>query len=77
KVIWDRFSTLPAGGMAIHVTHEILIMALRFGWFGLPPDNYWVNFLGGFAFAFTNNRILLLDNKQFMQVEYPYWWKSR
>ncbi|MFW9772415.1 MAG: histidine phosphatase family protein [Candidatus Thorarchaeota archaeon] len=77
KIIWDRYFTLPKGGIDIHVTHEILIMALRFGWFGLPPNNYWVNFLGGFAFTFQNNKIFLLDNNQFKYIEYPYWWENK
>lgn len=77
KVIWDQFSTLPEGGIDLHVTHEILIMALRFGWFGLPPNNYWVNFLGGYAFTFKNDRILLLDNNQLIKVEFPYWWNYK
>ncbi|MFX1497025.1 MAG: histidine phosphatase family protein [Promethearchaeota archaeon] len=75
KVIWNRFSTLPEGGIDLHVTHEILIMALRLGWFGLPPNDYWVNFLGGYAFTFKNDKILLLDNNQFLEVDYPYWWR--
>ncbi|KKM16189.1 hypothetical protein LCGC14_1688390, partial [marine sediment metagenome] len=60
----------------IFVTHDLNLMALRFGWFGLPPER-WVKFLGGFAFAFHEDRILLLDYYgELKKVEIPYWWKK-
>ena len=51
-------------------------MSLRFGWFGLPPDDKWVDYLGGFAFMFEKDHILLLDYGCLKKVEIPHWWKK-
>jgi len=76
KIIWNLSHEAPKNGIDIHVTHEIPIMALRFGWFSLLPDKKWVNFLGGIAFTFQNGRILLFDIDDFLTVEVPQWWKK-
>jgi len=52
-------------------------MALRFGWFGIPPDAQWVSFLGGIAFTLTENKIKLFVKDRFISMNVPYWWKNR
>jgi len=75
--IWSKLDQLPLeGGIDIHVSHEILLMALRSGWFSLSPDNKWTEFLGGFAFTFNKDHILLLDFDEFLKIPYPPWWKK-
>ena len=51
-------------------------MGMRLYWFGIPPDEKWVNFLGGLAFAFEDDQLLLFDIDRMTTVEIPYWWKS-
>ncbi len=75
KIIWNLILDAPKNCIDIHVTHEIPIMALRFGWFNLLPDKKWVKFLGGIAFTFQNERIQLFDIDDFLTVEIPQWWK--
>jgi len=75
-LILNQVKSSPENGLNIFVTHDWNLMSLRFGWFGLPPDDRWVKFLGGFAFAFGENRILLLDYGKLNKVEIPYWWKT-
>jgi len=75
-LIMNQVNNSPEKGLNIFVTHDLNLMALRFGWFGLPPER-WVKFLGGFAFAFHEDRILLLDYYgELKKVEIPYWWKK-
>ena len=52
----------------IHVTHDLHLLALRLGWFGIPPNKKWISYLGGFAFSieftaiFTASFAYFLDN---------------
>jgi len=75
-IILNHIKSSPENGLNIFVTHDWNLMALRFGWFGHPPDDRWVKFLGGFAFAFSENRILLLDYGKLEKLEIPYWLKT-
>ena len=76
QLIMNQVDNSPEDGLNIFVTHDLNLMALRFGWFGLPPER-WVKFLGGFAFAFDKDRILLLDYYgEVKKVEIPYWWSK-
>ena len=76
NLIWDQLNDAPERGIDIFITHDWHVMALRFGWFSLPPDKRWVNFNGGFAFTFEEDHILLLDYGELKQVEFPHWWKK-
>ena len=76
EVMWLEIENAPAKTLDIHVTHDLHLLALRFGWFGIPPSKDWINYLGGFAFSFNDNRILLYHDKKFVDVEVPYWWKK-
>ncbi|MFX1279392.1 MAG: histidine phosphatase family protein [Promethearchaeota archaeon] len=58
----------------IYVSHDLIILAYRLGWFGLSPEGKRPSFLGGFAFAITKGNILLLDVDKLLTVEIPYWW---
>ena len=77
NLIWNQLKDAPERGLDIYVTHDWHLMTFRFGWFRLPPDNRWVNFLGGFAFIFEENSILLLDYGELKSIEFPNWWKDR
>lgn len=76
SIIWNLVNTAPNRCIDIHLTHEIPIMGLRYGWFNLQPDQKWVNFLGGIAFTFQNEHILLFDIDKFLRVKVPHWWKE-
>ena len=36
----------------------------------------WINYLGGFAFSFVEDKILLYNENKLATVEIPYWWKK-
>ena len=75
-IILDQVKNSPENGLDIFVTHDFNIMALRFGWFALPPKK-WVKFLGGFAFTIEEDQILLLDYEdEFKPVPIPHWWEK-
>ena len=77
KVIWNEIKDAQEGGIDIHVTHDIFLIALKYGWFGLPPHQDWVPFLGGVAFVLTENEINVFNEDRFLSIPNPYWWKSK
>ena len=76
ELILREFERAPERNIDIHVTHDFFVIALKFGWFGIPPDKKWVSYLGGFAFTFVDNNILLLDSNKLISLKTPYWWKK-
>ncbi len=77
QLIWNQEKSTPNNGIDIYVTHDWHVMSLRFGWFGLPPDENWVKYLGGFAFTFKNDHIMLYDHRGLTSIEFPHWWKPK
>jgi len=75
--IWSQLESISEGGINIFVTHDFHTMIFRFGWFGLPPDERWVNYMGGFAFSIMEDHILLLDYGNIVKLGIPYWWKNK
>ncbi|MBY8987777.1 MAG: histidine phosphatase family protein [Candidatus Lokiarchaeota archaeon] len=77
ELIWSQIENISEGGINIFITHDFHTMIFRFGWFGLPPDERWVDYLGGFAFSIMEDHILLLDYGKFIKLGIPYWWKNK
>ena len=75
--IWSQNESISEGGIDIFVSHDFHIMIFRFGWFGLSPDERWINYLGGFAFSIMEDHILLLDYGKLIKLGIPYWWKNK
>ncbi len=76
RVIWTLLDKAKPCGIDIHVTHDLYLMALRWGWFGIPLSDYWVPYLGGFAFSINQNDITLLSDGKMESFELPYWWNN-
>ena len=76
ELMWVDIENAPERSLDIHVTHDLHLLALRFGWFGIPPSKKWINYLGGFAFSFIDDKILLYNDNKLTTVEIPYWWKK-
>ena len=74
NLIWNEYKNSSDRNIDIHVTHDLIIIALRLGWFGIPPGKDWISFLGGFALTFEKNNILLLEKNSLVFKEIPYWW---
>ncbi len=77
KQIWSQIESISEGGINIFVTHDFHTMIFRFGWFGFPPDERWIDYLGGFAFSIIDDQLLLLDYGKLIKLGIPYWWKNR
>ncbi|NVM37379.1 MAG: histidine phosphatase family protein [Candidatus Lokiarchaeota archaeon] len=76
EIMWVEIENAPEKALDIHVTHDLHLLALRFGWFGIPPSKKWINYLGGFALSFIEDKILLYNDNKVTTVEIPYWWKK-
>ena len=75
--IWSQIESISDGGINIFVTHDFHTMIFRFGWFGLPPDERWIDYLGGFVFSILEDQIMLLDYGKLIKLGIPHWWKNR
>ena len=76
EIIWNKLESSPKNAIDIHISHDLFIIALRYGWFGLPPPTEWIPFLGGFAFTIHHNMLNVFDDNQFFKMKVPYWWKT-
>ena len=75
-VILNQLKLAPDNGLDIYVSHDWHTTAFRYGWFGLPPHDKWIDYLGGFAFTFEKNQIILSDYGEIKSIKGPYWWKN-
>jgi hypothetical protein len=75
--IWSQFKVVSENNLDIYITHDWHLTAFRYGWFGLPPEERWVGYLGGFAFELEENRIKLLDYGEIKALEAPHWWEYK
>ncbi|MBD3215111.1 MAG: hypothetical protein GF311_21065 [Candidatus Lokiarchaeota archaeon] len=76
KKIWKMISLANAGSIFLFITHDLHLVAMMDGWFGMKPSNDWVSYLAGFAFTLEDDFLLYLDNNQVKRIEYPRWWIS-
>ncbi|MFX0075626.1 MAG: histidine phosphatase family protein [Candidatus Hermodarchaeota archaeon] len=76
-IIWKGLNKAPERGIDLYITHDIFLLALRYGWFGIPPDHDWIPFLGGVAFVIASDSIKLFDKNRFLTLPIPFWWKSK
>ncbi|MFW9821779.1 MAG: histidine phosphatase family protein [Candidatus Thorarchaeota archaeon] len=75
--ILTQFTEAPERGIDIYITHDWHLTAIRYVWFGLPPIEKLVGFLGGFAFRFEEEYFVLLDYGEIKRLKPPYWWKNK
>ena len=74
--IWEQNEYAPDRGIDIFISHDFHIMTFRFGWFGLTPDERWIDYLGGFAFSISEDSIIISDYGKSLEIGIPYWWKK-
>ena len=77
KEIWSLHEEGPENSLNVHVSHDLSIMGFRFGWFGLFSHEWWVSFLGGFAFTLEDGHVLLLDQGKLVKKDIPHWWNGK
>ena len=71
--IWNQ--AIVINSVNIYVTLDLVVMALKYGWFGIPPGKKGVNFLGGFLMTVLKDKIHLYDGKECTPHEIPYWYE--
>jgi hypothetical protein len=76
EVIWKQLKLVPENGIDIYISHDYHLNALRYGWFGFPPLDKLVGYLGGFIFTLEENYFIVSDYGEIKTVEPPHWWKE-
>lgn len=74
NIIWKKNDAAPNKTIDVHVSHDLILLSFRLGWFGLSPVGRWPSFLGGFAFTVNEDDFLLFDGDKLFTAEIPYWW---
>ncbi|MHA1294161.1 MAG: histidine phosphatase family protein [Promethearchaeota archaeon] len=59
--ILENLNTAEEGGLDVHVTHDLFIIALRKGFFNINYNLNWISYLGGFAISLDKDQNYLLD----------------
>ena len=78
NLIWNKLDSALENGIDIHISHDLHVLALRFGWFGIPLNNKWISYIGGIALVFKEHNISVfnIDIDKSVSMDYPYWWKK-
>jgi len=78
NLIWNKLDSAPEKGIDIHISHDLLVLALRFGWFGFPLINKWISYIGGLALVFNKDNISVfnIDIDKSVSIDFPYWWRK-
>jgi len=58
----------------IFVGHDDMTMVLRNGWLGIPPDDKWMDFLGGFLMQIESQHFRAFHRGVQSHIPFPYWW---
>jgi len=74
EIIWNQLKLAPKNGIDIYISHDYHLNAFRYGWFGLPPEDRLVGYLGGFIFTLVENHFILSDYGEIRAIEPPHWW---
>lgn len=62
RQLWTDLITPARKAIYLHVTHDLMVMALRYGWLGLRPGTDWVKYLGGLVIAIFGDTISIYDS---------------
>ena len=78
NLIWNKLDSALENGIDIHISHDLHVLALRFGWFGFPLRNKWMSYIGGIALVFNEDNIIVfnIDTDKSVSIDFPYWWKK-
>jgi hypothetical protein len=58
----------------IYVSHENSCAVFLLYWFGIMPDERWIEFLDGFIMQLTEKRLYIYTKDGKKEAYYPYWW---
>jgi len=77
-LIWNKLNTASERGIDIHISHDLHVLALRLGWFGIPLKDKWISYIGGLALVFNKDNISVfnIDIDKSVSIDFPYWWKK-
>jgi len=58
----------------IYVSHDTYCASFLFYWFGIMPDERWIEFLDGFIMQLAEERLHVYTKDGKKEAYYPYWW---
>jgi len=61
----------------IYVSHDTVCSLFLFYWFGVMPDERWIEFLDGFIMQLSDDRMHVFTKDGKKEAYYPYWWNFK
>ena len=58
----------------LYVSHDVFCALFLFYWFGIMPDERWIEFLDGFLVQLSEERMHVYTKDGKKEAYYPYWW---
>lgn len=73
KELWKILKNAQERCLVLFITHDLHLLSMRLGWFGMQPGEEWVSYLGGFAFSLEENHIAFFERDIINRIKYPPW----
>lgn len=75
-IMMDNLKSATPENFDIYVSHDVYLAVFLFYWFGIMPDERWIEFLDGFIMQLKEERMHAYTKDGKKEAYYPYWWKS-
>ena len=73
-IMVENLSRAQSNTLDVCVSHDVSLAAFMLHWFGIMPDERFVNFLDGFIVQLYEETMVVYTKNGRREVYYPYWW---
>jgi broad specificity phosphatase PhoE len=74
SIMMENLKSATLGNFDIYVSHDTVCASFLFYWFGIIPDERWIQFLDGFIMQLTGEQLHVYTKDGRKEAYYPYWW---
>jgi hypothetical protein len=73
-IMMENLRSATPTSFDIYVSHDLYCAFFLFYWFGIMPDERWIEFLDGFITQQTEHKLFVYTKDGKKEVYHPYWW---
>ncbi len=73
-IMVENLRTAKSNTLDVCVSHDVPIAAFMLHWFGLMPDERFVEFLDGFIIQLYDEKMTVFTKDGRKEIYYPHWW---
>ena len=74
-IMVENLRTAKSNTLDVCVSHEVSIACFMLYWFGIMPDERFIDFLDGFIVQLYDEKMTVFTKDGRKEIYYPYWWK--